>query len=694
MIWQLMREQARAHRAYLGWTGTFIAATVALVVFVASTTLQQLAVEAYAERVFGLDGEWSRSIELGATYEDSGSAITRAELDTVLDEADADGARTAALHEVTGLGLRAPGATRFAAAGFPAAQLAADPAGVRGALAWDALLIEGRTPSRGEVVLDAAWARAVGIEVGDTVSAVWRDELADDPAWMQVASLTVSGLMRTSSDGRYTAHLPLALLEWEQSFDFGSSDHVEVAAARSTPALEAVPGWPGSPSVGGSPGMTVAVVLGLTAAVLALGLIGMAFAAGRAQAGQRTRWIATTRTLGARRRAIAGATLLEALATGAIAGVAAVALGWSAAWLDWTGFTATRPDALVPGLPPLPPWLALGALALALVLAGIVGAVPARLATRVSPAAALKPIAPVTAAERSPRVGSTTLTLVWAAAVAWSAIELEGWADAGLTGFTWAVAPVPIAAILSIVVLVRWTRAVTRAAGSRLERSSRPWAMSAGIALAGRPRQASTPAVVLALVTAALAGTQAWGALYGWALHGVEGAASVVAYAAWFPDALLYPARSSMGVANVSMIAVLGCGALALVALATHLATAAAHRDDAAAQSALGLTHREARLAHATTLGVPLALGVALGAAMGMFAAVAGFFGYASDAAIEVAPSVWQPGGVGPVWALEHASHAVVPVAGIVFIGLAWVALAAALAGALVRVGARERIAA
>ncbi|WP_062465256.1 FtsX-like permease family protein [Demequina soli] len=692
MIIQLMREQARAHRAYLAWTGALIAATVGLAVFVTATALQQLAVTAYAERAFGLDGEWSRSLELGATYGDTGTAITRAQLDAVLDAADADGARTAALHEVPGLGLWAPGAIAFDEAGFPAAQRAAEPAGVRGALDWDALLLEGHAPGLGEVVLDASWAHATGLGVGDTLAAVWRDDATDDD-WQQVASLTVSGLLHTSSDGRYRAYLPLALLDWEQSFDFGNRMRVEVAAQRSSPELEDVPGWPGSPNFGGFTGMTVAVVLALTAAVLAIGLVGMAFAAGRAQAEQRTRWIATARALGARRGTIAAATLLEALAMGAVAGAAALALGWAAAWLDWTVFTAARPDALVPGLPLLPPWLALAALALALVLAGIVGAIPARLASRVSPAAALKPVAPVTAAEHPPRVRSAVLTLMWAGTVAWSVVELEGWAAAGFTGFSWAVVPVPIAAILSIAVLVRWTRDATRAAARRLARSSRPWALAAGIALVGRPRQASTPAAVLALATGGLAGVQAWAALYGWSRGGPSAEAGL-STTAWFATAFQAPPSGMMGVTHVPSVAALTCGALALVALATHLATAAAHRDDAVAQSALGLTRRDARLAQAATLGVPLAIGVALGTAMGALVAVASFFGYSADNEIEASPGQWQPGPVGPLWALTNVTHIVIPVAGIALIGLASVAVAAALAGALAPIGTRERIAA
>ncbi|WP_062304293.1 FtsX-like permease family protein [Demequina subtropica] len=701
MIRQLMREQARAQRAYLSWTGGFIAVTVAIVAFVGVIALQQFRVVAYAEGVFGLDGEWTRSIELGQHYDALGDAPTLDELDRVLDSADADGAVTSGLHEVTGLGFWLPGATEFDEAGFPAARMAAEPAGVRGAIDWDALLIEGDAPSYGEVVLDASWAEGVGVAVGDTVAAMWNGELADGPAWDEAASLMVSGLMRTSSEGRYGSREPLALLDWEQSFDLGDRDHVEVAAQRSTPDLEALAGWPGSPSFEADTSAARWTVLGLTALVLAIGLAGMAFAAGRAQAQARTRWVATARVLGARTSAIVAATVAEVLAVGMIAGLGGLAIGWGAARIDWALYVGAHADALLPAAPALDPWLAGAGLTLALVLAGIVGGIPAFWASRVEPVAALKPVSPVTTGRSASAYRPIGLHLAWAASLAAVALTImPTLLDSSRLGFVGPLVPgigavcAVAAGLLSVAVVVSWSRRAAALAGRRLVRSARPWALSAGLALEGRPRQASGPAAVLGVAAAVLVGVQTWAALYVWSQGGGYNADAWPASTAWFPDALLYPQFAYSGLSLIPAVAALSFGALTLVALGSHLATARAHRDDAIAQGALGLTRRDARLANALVLGVPIALAILIGAAMGIVVAVASFAGYDTGTVEEAAPGIMMPRLIGPLWALGHVSHAIIPVAGVVLIGLAWIAAASALAAALTPIGSRERVAA
>ncbi|SEJ62143.1 FtsX-like permease family protein [Demequina mangrovi] len=698
MILDLLREQARAHRAYLAWTGAFIAVTVTLVGFVTLTAAQQLAAEQRAYDAFGLDGEWSRRLWIGMTYEDTDLSVTWAELDAALDSADAEGAETAALHEPGLFALRPTDPGAYPDEVSTASWGERGVVGVRGAVDWDALLLEGSAPGAGEAAVDAEWARFAGVDVGERLDVVqmWNDTAIGE---FTLGQVTVAGLTRSSANGRYDLSLPVGILPWDDAVAYGAEVNarggyatedglVEAGAAHETPALAVIPGWPGSPWFGSSDDFVRSSVLLLTAGVLVCGVIGMAFSTGRAQAQSRSRWVATARALGARRSTLVWAAAAEAAAVGIGAGTAGLGAAWALTALDWRAFVAANPDTLLgAAAPPAVPIVA-GLVVLALILAGIVAAIPAYWAVRTTPSAALKPVAPLTATEPRHRLRLGWLVAAWIPVLAYASYQGRLYHELPLISFRMPWLVFPVAGVMMLVVAATWARRLVAPVARRLAESSRPWALSAGHALVSRPRQAAGPATVFAVVSAGFGWFVAHQALQSWAQHGSG-------IPAWLPE----PLRSDTMLVPTAWdgfplfaLATIAFALLTAVAGGAAIATAASYRGEQHARAAMGLPHGAARLATAAEFALPLVVGIAAGLATGFVGAVASFSGSTADTSFGLADAAGPLTSFGPLWALVHATHALLPALMMAGIALGCVAAGAAVVAATIRTRVQEPV--
>lgn len=685
-----MREQARAQHGYLAWTAALLTLAVALAGYAAFSAAQQAAVERTLAQAYGLAGPWARTVPM------EGSA-SWAQLDELLDAADAEGAQTAALHWGFGTEISATvdGGERWSAMTV---------AGVRGAVDWDTLLLSGAAPGPGEVALGQGWAVRGGLATGDTVI-VSADTLSPDGEYttLELGTLTVSGFLREGTDGRYAVQPADAVLAWDDSIAFweawkvaqeaGSPDEwgtsVEVGAQVATASLERLDRH-GADSAStwtmlvSSPSTSMVQVLAITAAVLAMGMVGTAFAVGRSQAQVRSRWIATARVLGARRAHVAVATALEVLVLGLAASAGGVAVAWGAVALEYAAFASAHPDALLPPGVDIPFALVLAIASLGILMAGILGAIPALWAARVSPAAALKPGAPATADR--PSEAGTRRRPYGAWAILSGLLVLVTWPGQATSGQLWAIGAVGVAAgIATLIMLTRAARDLVRWAALRLAGSAHPWALAAGDALLSRPKVASAPAAVLAVGTTVLTAALTWTVLATWG----ETLPDTVGWGyPWLPRAFqipaLYPERVYVG------LTVLGLGALTLASMAAFIASVRATSAEDAARRAMGLSHRDARLSMAVRFAVPLALGSLLGAAMGTAGTLLTFHGVEIEQTlpIDFAGEI-DSYAVGPTWALAHATHLVAPLLAVLGVAAAWIAVGGMVA-ALASVRSRE----
>ncbi|WP_062389632.1 FtsX-like permease family protein [Demequina iriomotensis] len=698
MIGELMKAQAAAHRSYLISTAAMLTLGVALAGYAALSAAQQDAVDRNAARAFGVGGVWSRHVYVHTSSD--GSAMTHEELDAALDAADAEGARSSALHRNVPYGLQAPVGDDVWSTW--------NPAGVRGEVDWDALLLSGEAPGPGEVAVEVGWETSGGLALGDTMTVVG-DVTTEDGEWtaIELGTLTVSGFLRPGAEGRYGITPFDAVLTWDDSWEFWDAwlatqqnliedewgTSAEVGAQRVTPALDAVTGEAWDLWFGGNHPQGLIQILAFTAAVLGVAMIGLAFAVGRAQAQTRSRWVATARALGARRSAIAVATVAEVALVGLAAGVAGVAIAWGAVALEYAAFAGAHPDALLPAGVEVAPWVLLAIGSLGLAMAAILGAIPAFWAMRTPPAVALKPETPVSEARVGPRIRSRWIVGTWGAlfvatvALGWPA----GLNDARQTALIGLILATMAATVPA---LVRAARLMVAATGRRLARGSRPWAIAAGDALTGRPRLASIPAGVMAVVTAALVAAMSWHLLAEW---GDELPDTVGWGWPWLPRALQVPGYigQALGGDVYVMVAALGIVAVVLASLAAFVAAARATAPDDQARRALGLSAATARAAMAARFAVPLILGALLGATAGVAGTLLTYHGSEIDQTVPIDFSgTIEAHWVGPAWALANAGHLLLPVLAVIAVASAAIAIGAAFTAALVPAGERPRVSA
>ncbi|WP_159448492.1 FtsX-like permease family protein [Demequina sp. NBRC 110052] len=709
MIRQLMREQLRSHRTYVIWTTALLTLAVAMASYAAFSGAQGAAVSQHAAEAYGMDGDWIGFAQLYDNgYTDPGVAVTTAqELSATISAANQQGAGAAARMDF-GLDLSTPLAQSDGST-IPTLWPTTSAEAVTGDLDWDALLASGSAPGDGEIAVSASQAALAQAQIGDTVSVstwVWANP-EDEDVEVDLGTLTISGLLRDPLPGDYHVDTPTGLVTFETASDLDARlysagvevwdgallSYATITAEEPTDALAAYwdPGvWMGSFIVllPATP-----VVLAVGAGVLLVGLIGMAFTVGRAQAQARTGWIATARVLGATRGTIATATALEVLVIGFVAGLGGSALGYAAVAMNWIAQLAEAPDALAPPSMQAPLWLWAAMTGVGVVIAAIIGAIPAFWAARVAPAAALKPVTPATQAEISRKAPIWPVLALWALFTVPLLIGLHVTDSrqplmhvlslaAPLLGFGALVTSVPL--------MIELTRRSVARVSHRIALGSRPWAIAAGGALTGRLRQASGPASVIALAASVAFGITTWTALARWAddapvmYWGTSHAPSPL------DQMLVGTGYDDFGATLMGVIAI-GMLTLVAVALGAFMSLRQATAAEADATAALGLDARGARMASGVQFASPMLTGLALGALVGIAGAVSMFSYQAWEPIAETADGAAYSDSyqVGPIWAVTHLSHAVVPLLLVLAISLICVGLGAAIVAATTRTSSR-----
>lgn len=613
MIWQLAREQLRSQKRFVVWTAVLLTLTVAVATFGALTIVTQKEADDRSIVAAGQDRPWHLGVDSWAITPGSDRTPTVETVDNAIDDARANGSDVVVSRSFP-IGLDSPDNNGVY-----------DVQALTGDVPWHQILVEGDVPSTGQIAVPAQYAKDHDLQIGDdaALSAMW----VEDPVSLEISALTYSPV--TTSN--FTAWFARGYVAWEDSSELAlalNPDPTEGAEPWSAPVYTQLSWTVGDPALNalttvqsGAPTYNVrfwgpgysssstayTVVIGLA---LLLGLVAMAFAVGRSQAQVRLRWVATARTLGATRGTIAAATVLETVVVGAFASALGIAVGYLVTTVSLAAARATVIEPALPSTVSLTWFIVLGALALGLVIAIIIGAIPAFWASRVSPVAALKPVNDVTEAEVSRRVSSRVIYLTWGATV--TALAALRWVNPQHALGQGALILLTITAVaLGIAVLMDALRFTMAGLGRRLSASGTPWAIAAGDALAARPRQAAIPAFIM---TALMAGVVAVVIYIYYSNSIADVYHELNASFGWFAYT---PSDQSFA----QILGVAGVG-LVIVALTTFAIAGSAQRAvgaDAATREALGLTPGATRLATGFQYAVPLAIGVAVGWAVGLF---------------------------------------------------------------------------
>lgn len=381
--------------------GRLAAAGIAIVLgtaFVAASLLATATMERAAQDAFT------------ASYGDAdlvvspqGDPLSRSAVDDVR---STPGVRAADLQAYFGVQMTGGGATEF----VPVGPTASDPRLRTSELAEGT---EATAPD--EVVLSAGVADRLGLTVGDTVEATWQGYTSDPPETFS-ARLTVVGLLEETSNffSRSVGALVSAdqLEQWQQqtegSDDFYGAivialdDGADVETVRS--ALRADTALTGAtvqtvPEIAdemtaqqtGSTSTFLAVTLAFASVALAVAglVISNTF---QVLVAQRTRTLALLRCVGAGRGQIRRSVLTEAAIVGLLASVTGFALGTGIVVVGLRVLAQAFPAAALGTTVPVSPVVPIVSIGVGLAVTVLAAFVPARMATRVAPVAALRPI--------------------------------------------------------------------------------------------------------------------------------------------------------------------------------------------------------------------------------------------------------------------------------------------------------------
>jgi hypothetical protein len=249
-------------------------------------------------------------------------------------------------------------------------------------------LAEGRAPGVGEVAISAEIATGLGIGVGGALSL----EAARDVPGADL-TLTVTGILRTPSSDAVESNIESAVISAQDAGALADSTETIAdvnAEGAVTTGLMSILRWDGAvpasvvPYTGGEWGTypgggnegfrlkgaqemltTSLAVLFAISALVAAGL------AARNQVQARSRWAETVRELGAKRRHVVAAALIEGLIMGGVVAVVGGVMGWATNAMLLAHATTNNPTTFLPSTAPYPAW-ALGAT----LLLGVVLAVP------------------------------------------------------------------------------------------------------------------------------------------------------------------------------------------------------------------------------------------------------------------------------------------------------------------------------
>ncbi|WP_156163624.1 FtsX-like permease family protein [Demequina subtropica] len=618
----LVREQWRAQRRYTLTAGVMVALATGLATFAVASVMTQAAVAsdantayagaADAENIATLPG-WGNGVGYLHGEQLYDRSATSEEIDAIVADAAAQGIDVSVSQGSYAIVAESGDRGMYLAAVDPES---AAP-----------LMYEGEAPGPGEVALASLYARDLALGIGDTITLVGRDLEGIPDA--DPVTLTVSGFAKT---------LAFDAVDYDVTSLISPDSLADVAAVggilpavnergERTGSYDIVLAWDG-PMVAGledvtttwersdtSPWLSSSLGAGemlslMGAGLLAIVAVGAAIAAGRSQGEARTQWVATARALGATRRDIVVAGALEGLVVGVIAGAIGVAAGWGVeAWI-YSAQPASRPDVYGPALAVLPLGYVAALLGLAIILALVIGLVPALWASRVEPSAALSPRGATHQRDAEPR--SRRVPLAWLggigalglAVAAGNPPSTTGGIDAIAVGAWIAVAVV--AAAFGVVAV----RALLPHASAALARTGRPALVLASHALGHRTGSLTAAATGLLLSA-------------GLTFGAVE--TTVMAPVRAYDDDLMAAGATLATwdlVVDALLVWWLG-GALLLMAggfmvgLAEWMGRGAALRE-AATAGALGLDRHGRQIAAIARVAVPMSLGVIVGVALGL----------------------------------------------------------------------------
>ncbi len=629
MIWRLVREQLRSQWRYSAWSAGLLAFALGLATYAMVTAATGIAFQdanraspkqhaAWFTSVFG-NGEvpYLDSSEHVLPFDEVQALVAKASKEVPVEASVAGWASTEGYPEWLSLGALA------------------------NPTSWNRYLASGTPPTHGQVAISDPVARELGLTIGDSITLDTIDERG--PA--QSMTFTISGTLKSGTVAPYwTDQQPADYAPWTDAEEIAlgvpSWRQTDEATGEFTTIVSTMVTWDGDSGtlapydsgddwVPNAEGFGFGRALGstdyagnwsLSAAGLAvLGMIVAAFGMGRAQAEARTKWAATARVLGATRRTVALSSVLET-AVVSLAGIAiGLAAGVAAVAANITLLHATHPEALLPSGPSVPPILLAAGVAIGLVIAAVVSAVPAFWTSRVAPVAALKPVTPVGEAAVSRDVSVWwPVGIFGVGALAWGVLfsvyeHGERSVSGILPAFVWAAGA--MVAVSAAALVVEGARKLVLAEAAVLSRSRRPWLIAAGDGLAAHRRIFTFASLATLVATAAFTWTATANATsvsdrFGTVADGGE--PDLPAFDWWWSQALTGP---GLAAAVAWVIAV-----IAIVAGVVTVSSRATFAGDAATRAALGLSANGERLASAARQWIVMGTAGVIGAVLGWLA--------------------------------------------------------------------------
>lgn len=609
MITRLAIAQVRANKAYSVWTCSLITLLVTILTTMLTLGATQTDLARQAERVNGSSAPHVGypSVSTGAQIADSPS-VTPDEVADAVAKASGHEAfaiiygnlsvvpedfATLTVYATTGEGARVP-------------------------------VVEGRAPSApGEIVLAADVARAHGFEVGDSVTLF---SSVDTGNVSQIAEhrYVIVGLTAAASLPGFDLWLPSAFISWEEAaspsspvaftWELDNGDDVRawsvsIGWSGHVPALVMLDeNW--QPALSTSYSLPTGSGAWFGAAImLVIAMVVMGFAVGRSQASARAQWIATVRTLGARRATIAVAATGEGLIVAGCAAVVGTVLGVALAQATLTLGRLLVPHPFGAAVVSVDWLLVPVAVISAGIAALVVTAVPAFWASRVAPTAALKPVNDLTEAEISRRmpfvwvlvpvaVGAALVWLGNVPSVPIGTVVVTGWIATVVGG---------------VMLVIEALRRIIPAVGAFLSKRRRAGVLTAGDELIARPRQGTAAALLLAAGVALVA---VWSA--NTLLDIVTWWNSGDGDDLWESHELWSWVRADI-TAFTPVATIVACTVtLQIVIAAIAVSHRAATRHEAAARVAMGLSRRQRTQMWWWVQWLPQAIGVCVGLAVGL----------------------------------------------------------------------------
>ncbi|MDE0571951.1 ABC transporter permease [Demequina sp. B12] len=669
MIRTLVSQQLKAQRVYVAWTTALLAAAAALATYAWSAAATDGALTSAANYGPGIDRQFTVYSELvseadSATIPGSpGVAVTANELVSVVDQANSEGAHAMAQAHGEATWMPVSEAEVDVTDRITNGQFQLVYALV-GEDAWTTTVAHGSPPATGEIVIPAHAAQAHSLAVGDTVNVgvatsgggtTTSDFDPDAPLLAVVETRTISGLSYDQTNWAGVEQFP-------EPFYLNIADPLITDSSRGGPVWMSIRWDHATPTTGASPVFAGAESFSTSSGPLQVlpvwlciimvgGVLVTATATGRAQAQQRAKWTATARALGATRGTVAVATIIEGALMGIVAAALGIAGGIAVAQLHLNNVYASLAAPPPVGIDVSA--IQIGTITLVSMLLGLfITGLPALLATRVPPAAALQDTKAVDEVEFSRRVTIWPVVAGWLVAGGVVVWILADYSPGSLTPF-WIAAS--IFAILTFTLMVEGSRRLAVWLGGWLLRRRSPAAIRAGLDMHGHPRQAAALMVVQMVTTTGIAGV---------------GAASTVTAAYWYGAT---PAYLTLAKATESFAFLWRGGEVIVTVLIIASALCAAvfagtqrmSNADSTTASALGLSPRDTRAATVLRLALPQGIGTLVGAGCGFACGSAVFL--VADSWL----SIWtQPSQIGVFLLIGGVIVAAMAVANLTLIAL------------------------